>query len=131
MERKLIKISEDGNVFIPDNVQMRDFEIAELLGAMIPTIRSNVRAILKSGVVTIDTQHGGTVIGATLLSDYYGLDMVIALAFRIHSCNAGILRKWILRKATAVPSAPIYLYISASTVINRLIKERLKWRSVM
>lgn len=43
MERKLIKISEDGNVFIPDNVQMRDFEIAELFGAMILTIRSNVR----------------------------------------------------------------------------------------
>ena len=118
MERKLIKISEDGNVFIPDNVQMRDFEIAELLGAMIPTIRSNVRAILKSGVVTIDTQHGGTVIGATLLSDYYGLDM-------------GFLENGFYERQLPVPSAPIYLYISASTVINRLIKERLKWRSVM
>lgn len=39
MERKLIKLSEDGNVFILDNVQMRDFEIAELFGAMVPTIR--------------------------------------------------------------------------------------------
>ena len=35
MERKLIKISENGNVFIPDNVQMWDFEIAELFGVMI------------------------------------------------------------------------------------------------
>ena len=113
MERKLIKISENGNVFIPDNVQMWDFEIAELFGVMIPTIRSNVRAILKSGVVTIDTQHGGTVIGATILPDYYGLDMIIALAFRIHSRNARILRKWILRKVTArFGCSDIPLYIS-------------------
>ena len=113
MERKLIKISEDGNVFIPDNVQMRDFEIAELFGAMILTIRSNVRAILKSGVVTIDAQHGGTVIGATILPDYYGFDMIIALAFRIHSHNAEILRKWILRKVTARSGcSDIPLYIS-------------------
>lgn len=113
MERKLVEINENGNVFIPNNVQMRDFEIAELFGAMIPTIRSNVRAILKSGVVTIDTRYGGTVIGATLLPDYYGLDMIIALAFRIHSRNAGILRKWILRKATARSGcSDIPLYIS-------------------
>lgn len=113
MERKLVEINENGNVFIPNNVQMRDFEIAELFGVMIPTIRSNVRVILKSEVVTIDTQHGGTVIGATILPDYYGLDMIIALAFRIHSCNAGILRKWILRKATACPECSnIPLYIS-------------------
>mgnify|MGYP000024401553 FL=1 len=113
MERKLVEINENGNVFIPNNVQMRDFEIAELFGAMIPTIRSNVRAILKSGVVTIDTRYGGTVIGATLLPDYYGLDMIIALAFRIHSRNAGILRKWILRKVTARSGcSDIPLYIS-------------------
>ena len=113
MKKNIITISESGVVSVSGNIQMQDFEIAELLGAMIPTIRSNVRAILKSGVVTIDTQHGGTVIGATLLSDYYGLDMVIALAFRIHSCNAGILRKWILRKATARPECSnIPLYIS-------------------
>jgi hypothetical protein len=35
MERKLVEINENGNVFIPNNVQMRDFEIAELFGAMI------------------------------------------------------------------------------------------------
>ncbi|MDV7052873.1 hypothetical protein R4E93_14695 [Bacteroides ovatus] len=113
MERKLVEINENGNVFIPNNVQMRDFEIAELFGVMIPTIRSNVRAILKSEVVTIDTQHGGTVIGATILPDYYGLDMIMALAFRIHSRNAEIFRKWILRKVISRSGcSDIPLYIS-------------------
>ena len=113
MERKLIKISENGNVFSPDNVQMWDFEIAELFGVMIPTIRSNVRAILESEVVIADMQHGGTVIGAAMLPDYYGLDMVVALAFRIHSYNAGILKEWILQKVTARSKCSnIPLYIS-------------------
>lgn len=114
MEKEtMVTINGNGTVSVPDKVMMRDFEIAELFGAMIPTIRSNVRAILKSGVVTIDTQHGGTVIGATILPDYYGLDMIIALAFRIHDHNAGILRKWILRKVTARSGcSDIPLYIS-------------------
>lgn len=109
----MVTINGNGTVSVPDKVMMRDFEIAELFGAMILTIRSNVRAILKSEVVTIDTRYGGTVIGASLLPDYYELDMIIALAFRIHSRNAGILRKWILRKATARPEcSDIPLYIS-------------------
>lgn len=48
-ERKgIITISENGNVSVPVNVQMRDFEIAELLGVMVPTVKSNIQAIIKS-----------------------------------------------------------------------------------
>lgn len=114
MEKEtIVTINGNGAVSVPDKVMMRDFEIAELFGVMIPAIRSNVRAILKSEVITIDTQHGGTVIGTTILPDYYGLDMIIALAFRIHSRNAGILREWILQKVTVRSKCSnIPLYIS-------------------
>lgn len=112
-KRTMVTINGNGTVSVPDKVMMRDFEIAELFGVMIPAIRSNVRTILKSEIVTIDTQHGGTVIGTTILPDYYGLDMIIALAFRIHSRNAGIFKEWILRKATARSGCSnIPLYIS-------------------
>lgn len=114
MEKEtIVTINGNGIVSVPDKVMMQDFEIAELFGVVIPTIRSNVRAILKSEVVIADMQHGGTVIGTTILPDYYGLDMVVALAFRIHSYNAGILREWILRKVTARSKCSnIPLYIS-------------------
>ncbi|MBC5613795.1 hypothetical protein O1432_03435 [Bacteroides fragilis] len=46
MKKNIITISESGVVFISGNIQMQDFEIAELFGVMIPTIRSHVRAIL-------------------------------------------------------------------------------------
>jgi len=112
-KRTIVTINGNGTVSVPDKVMMQDFEIAELFGVMIPAIRSNVRAILKSEVVTIDMQHGGTVIGTTIFPDYYGLDMIMALAFRIHSHNAAILRKWILRKvATRSECSDIPLYIS-------------------
>ena len=113
MEKKMITISGNGTITVPRKVIMRDFEIAELFGIMIPTVRSKIRTILKSEVIMVDVQQGGTVIGTTILPDYYGLDMVVALAFRIHSCNAEILREWILRRVTArSESSNIPLYIS-------------------
>ena len=123
MERKLIEISENGNVFIPNNVQMRDFEIAELFGVMIPTVRSNIRAILKTGVVTADLTNGATLVGCNVLPDYHGLDMIVALAFRIQSPQAEIFRRWILAKDTKRESSMInqQIFISVDKSINRLI----------
>ena len=74
MKREKITISKSGIITLPGNpvetVWMRDFEIAELLGVMLPTIKSNIRAILKSGVVKADLQHDGVVYGKHILPDY-------------------------------------------------------------
>ena len=99
MKGKMITISENGKVSVPDTVQMRDFEMAELFGVTIPTVRSNIRVILKSDVAVADTQHGGTILGNAFYPDYYGLDMIMALAFRIQSPQAEAFRKWILSRA--------------------------------
>lgn len=81
-------------------VQMRDFEIAELFGVMIPTVRSNIRAILKTGIATADLTNGATLVGCNVVPDYHGLNMIMALAFRIQSPQTEIFRKWILSKVT-------------------------------
>lgn len=98
----IVTINGDGSVSVPDKVMMQDFEIAGLFGVMIPTVRANIRTILKTGIVTGDLTNGATLVGNNILPDYYGLDMIMALAFRIHSPQAGILRRWILGKATGV-----------------------------
>lgn len=123
MERKLIEISENGKVSVPDNVQMRDFEIAELFGVMIPTIRSNIRAILKTNIVIADCTNGATLVGCNVLPDYHGLNMIVALAFRIQSPQAEIFRRWVLAKATKRESSMInqQIFISVDKSINRLI----------
>lgn len=57
MKREKITISENGIITLLGNptetIWMRDFEIAELFGVMIPTIKSNIRTILKSRPATI------------------------------------------------------------------------------
>ena len=58
MKKNIITISESGVVSVSGNIQMQDFEIAELFGVMIPTICSHVRAILKTGIATGDYTYG-------------------------------------------------------------------------
>lgn len=98
MRQEIITISDNGMVSIPDNVQMRDFEIAELFGVIIPTVRSNIRTILKTGITTADCTNGATLVGCNIVPDYHGLDMVVALAFRIQSYRAEIFRRWLLSR---------------------------------
>lgn len=123
MKRDMVTISDNGTVSVPANVQLRDFEIAELFGVMIPTIRSNIRAILKTGVATADLTNGATLVGCNILPDYHGLDMVVALAFRIQSPQTEVFRRWILTKATKRESSMInqQVFISVDKSINRLI----------
>lgn len=123
MKREIITINEDGSVSVSDKVMMQDFEIAELFRVMIPAVRANIRTILKTGIVTSDFTNGATLVGNNILPDCYGLDMIMALAFRIHSPQAGIFRRWILEKATKVERGitqqPILISIDKS--INRLV----------
>lgn len=102
MKREKITISEDGIITLPSNptktIWMRDFDIAELFGVMLPTIKSNIRAILKSNVVAEDTTNGATLVGRNILQDYFGLDMVMALAFQVNSMNAQLFRDFVFKK---------------------------------
>ena len=102
MKREIITINENGSISVPDKGMMQDFEIAGLFGVTIPAVRANIRTILKTGIVTGDFTNGTTLVGNNILPDYYGLDMIMALAFRIHSPQAGIFRRRILERATGV-----------------------------
>lgn len=112
MKREKITITEDCVITLPSNppktIWMRDFEMAELFGVMLPTVKSNIRAILKSNVVTEDTTNGATLVGRNILPDYFGLDMLITLAFRINSYKAEILRRWIIEKVSMKRSSTNY-----------------------
>lgn len=108
----MVTISDNGTVNVPTNVQMRDFEIAELFGVMVPTIRSNIRAILKTGVATANMTNGATLVGCNVVPDYHGLDMVVAVAFRIQSYKAELFRQWIMRKMMQSNIQPIYIGVN-------------------
>lgn len=129
MKREKITISENGIITLPGNpvetVWMRDFEIAELFGVMIPSIKSNIRAILKSGVVKADFQHDGVVYGKRILPDYFGLDMITALVFRVNSLNTKLFREYILSKLYAVNTQSTPNIIIQVNADKRLNKEKV------
>lgn len=112
MKREKITMSENGIITLPSNpsetVWMPDFEIAELFGVMLPTIKSNIREIFKTGIVAEDTTYGATLVGRNILPDYFRLDMVVALAFRINSYKADMLRRWIIEMISMKNSSANY-----------------------
>lgn len=101
METNKMTIGENGRVCVPENVRMSSHEIAALFEVYVQTVNGCIKAILKSGIVKPDISCPAAVAGNTVLPDAYGLDMVIALAFRIHSSKAEIFRQWVICKITS------------------------------
>lgn len=98
MENRRIIISDDGMVIVPDEVKMNIGEIADLFGIYYRTAKQHIRSIEKSGIATGDDTMGGSVEGMNIYPDYYGLEMIIAIAFRVRSPKAAVFRKWVMTK---------------------------------
>jgi len=110
------KIVIDGSVVSieqgPDEqVLLSRWELADLFGVYTATITANIKAIIRSGAVK--PSLGGTIIqeGNMLMPDLFGMDMIIALAFRIDSPAADAFRKWVVRKSMAKSSSPVRPHI--------------------
>jgi len=99
MKRKIIRIEND-IVSVPKSVEikMTASEIAFLFDVYIREIYNHAKAIMKSGIIQVDVSVPLIVIGNTVLPDVYGLEMIVAFAFRIHSQNAEVFRNWIIKK---------------------------------
>lgn len=119
MENRIIRI-ENGIVSVPQSgeIRMTTFEIAALFGVYTQTVNAGIKAILKSGVVKVDISFPATVSGNTVLPDVYGLEMIIALAFRIRSYNAEVLRKWTIWKVSKMELPEILKIPVQNPILN-------------
>lgn len=85
------QLSEDGMVWVTK------YEMAELFNVYPSTISSNIAVIFKSGelfeteVVQTDTIKGGN--GKFI--EYYNLDVIIALSFRMKGAVCRLFREWV------------------------------------
>ena len=97
MERAIITISENGKVNIPSgNVWMSEMELVELFGVIAPTLRTAIRAIYKSETLCpVSTQRCDLATPASWAT-FYNLEVVIALAFRLSTYEAGRIRQKVL-----------------------------------
>jgi hypothetical protein len=101
MKRGEIIISEKKITIVPVNgtVWLSDWQIAQLFEVFQAKISSNIRSILKSGILRAEDvfccyhyENGNSV-------DLYNLEIITALAFRIHSYKADLFRKWLMKQA--------------------------------
>lgn len=100
MENRKIRI-ENTVITVPSKTKMSISEIADLFGIYYQATKKLIRAIEKLGVAGGDYSLSCTAEGSKIYPDYYGLEMVIAVAFQVQSANAEEMRKWVLKKVTA------------------------------
>jgi hypothetical protein len=80
-------------------------EIADLFDIFYQTAKRNIRAIEKSSVASGNYSMSCIVEGQKVYPEYYGLELIISVAFRVQSEKAAAFREFIVRKATADTSS--------------------------
>ena len=90
-----------GRVAVPSdtaNVWMSEMELVELFGVIVPTLRAAIRAVYKSEVLIPCKVERHIKLPNGYFTDVYALPMVVALAFRINTSNAVMVRKALLER---------------------------------
>ena len=118
MENRKIILSDNGTVIVPGEIKMSISEIADLFGIYYQTIKKLIRDIEKSGVAGGDYSGSCTCEGSKIYPDYYGLEVIIAVAFRVQSANAEALRRWICRRAERTEIPKIVILPIQNSMLN-------------
>lgn len=94
-------MDEYGKVAVPSDtasVCMSEMGLVELFDVIAPTLRAAMRAVYKSGVLNPFEVERRTKMPNGYYLETYSLPMVVALAFRINTSNAVMVRKALLER---------------------------------
>lgn len=101
MKQTTITMDGCGKIAVPSdaaNVWMNEMELVRLFDVIAPTIRAAIRAVYKSGVLQPCEMERRIRLPNGYYSDVYALPMVVALAFRINTPNAAMVRNALLER---------------------------------
>ena len=117
-ERNIITMDEYGRIHFSDatakNIWMSTNELIGLFGVIYPTLRANITAIYKSGVLNEREVQRCINISNGISIDVYALPMIIALYFRLNTLGAYKVRECVMNKLTAMPRNGI-LFLNVRT----------------
>ena len=100
-ERNIITMDEQGNISLPSDIgatAMTEWEICELFGVIVPTVRAGIKALCKSGVLSIYDIKRIIRISDRYSAEVYNLETIAALAFRVESFGAAKVRRALLER---------------------------------
>ena len=101
MKQTTITMDGCGKIAVPSdaaNVWMNEMELVRLFDVIAPTLRAAIRAVYKSGVLQPCEMERRIRLPNGYYSDVYALPMVVALAFRINTPNAAMVRNALLER---------------------------------
>ena len=101
MERNIISINEYGKVILPTDIQataMSEWELCDLFNVTAPTIKAGIQALCKSGVLNEYEIRHTIRLSNRCSMEVYSLETVIALAFRIGTYGAKLVRNVVLER---------------------------------
>ena len=90
-----------GNISLPSDIgatAMTEWEICELFGVIAPTVRAGIKALCKSGVLSVYDIRRIIRISDRYSAEVYNLETIAALAFRIESFGVAKVRKVLLER---------------------------------
>ena len=94
-------MDERGNISLPTDIgatAMTEWEICELFGVIAPTVRAGIKALCKSGVLSVYDIKRIIRISDKYSAEVYNLETITALAFRIESFGAAKVRRALLER---------------------------------
>ena len=100
-ERNIITMDGQGNIFLPNDIgatAMTEWEICELFGVIAPTVRAEIKALCKSGVLSVYDIKRIIRLSDKYSIEVYNLETIAALSFRIESFGAAKVRKVLLER---------------------------------
>ena len=103
-ERNVITMDEYGRIHFPNatakTIWMSTNELINLLGVIQPTLRANITAIYKSGILDECEVQRCINLSNGISIDVYALPMIVALSFRLNTLGACKIREYIIEKLT-------------------------------
>lgn len=126
MERAIIRINANGNVNIPSgNVWMSEMELVELFGVIAPTLQAAIKAIYKSGTLCPVSTQRCDLATPKSWSTFYNLEVVIALAFRLNTYEANLIRQKVLESLCQRKESGISILLSLGSIEHHITPKRL------
>ena len=94
-KRSIITMDGQGNIALPTDtvsIAMTEWELCELFGVIAPTVRAGIKALCKSGVLSVYDIKRIIRISDKYSAEVYNLETIAALAFRVESFGAAKVR---------------------------------------
>ena len=122
-KRNIITMDEYGGNHFPsitnNDIWMNTNELIELFGITSPTLKANIKAIYKNGILDECEVQRCLKLYNGISMDVYALPMIIALSFRLNTLGAYKVRECVMNKLTAMPrNGILFLNVRTHEFVN-------------